>query len=403
MALTIRKVQRLTKPGKHFDRDNLYLQILNSENRSWQFRYKRFGKDTWMGLGSIKDFTLDQARERAREQRQLLARNIDPLTAKRDDKAAAKLAANNHKTLKECVDGYVAALGAVWSPKLKKDFLANFVNYVYPDFANVPIANFSKEMILQIIEPIWLTKNATASRIRGRLEDVLGWATDRGYRSGINPAAWSGLKRLLADTSKLETKHRPALPFADAPVFVKALQKLDGIPPRALELTVLCATRPNETVGARWSEIDLENKTWTIPKERRGKTRTEHRIPLSDRAVAILESLPRLSDEYVFASVKKGNGHLNRVTISRLLKRMGYSSDEAVTHGFRSCFRDWSAELTNYPNEVLEMCLGHKIDDKVEAAYRRGDLSIKRTNAMQDWSDYCASTPAAVLPMRKSA
>jgi integrase len=383
MTVTNKQALHQTKPGKYFDQHGLYLQVLSAENRSWQFRYKRFGKDTWMGLGSVNTLSRDQARERAREARQLLLRNIDPLTAKRDDKAAAKVAANNHKTLQECVEGYVAALGAVWSPKRKQEFLANFGNYVYPICANVPVANVTKEMVLQIIEPIWLTKNATASKVRGRLEDVLGWATDHHYRSGINPAEWSGLKRLLADASKLETTHRP----------------------RALELTVLCATRPNETVGARWSEFDLENNTWTIPKERRGKTRTEHRIPLSDRAVEILQNIPCLSDEYVFASAVKNNGHLNRVTIRRLLKRMGYSNDEVVTHGFRSCFRDWSAELTNYPNEVLEMCLGHRIDDKVEAAYRRGDLFIKRTNAMHDWAAYLASTPATVLqlPTRQSA
>jgi integrase len=399
VALTVKKVLRQIEPGKFIDREGLYLQVINPENRSWTFRYKRGGKEHWMGLGSVKTCTLDQARERARVARQQVWDNIDPIAVRK----AEKRAFNNIKTLQECVDGYLAARAVKWTAKLRDDFISNFTNYVYPVCGNRPVDSIEQTLVMQIIEPIWLTKNPTASKLRGRLEEVLNWATVLGYRKGENPARLAGnLELLLPCVAEIETTHHAALPFTDLPAFMKALRAIDGVPARALELTVLCATRTAETIEAKWDEINFESKTWTIPAARM-KGGIEHRIPLSARAIEILQSLPRMNG-FVFPA-GKGDGHLSKKGMVRLLQRMGYKK-QATVHGFRSCFRTWSSELTSYPNEVLEMALAHKIENRVEAAYRRGDLLIKRTRLMEDWSGYCASTPATVLtmpPLRKRA
>jgi integrase len=253
------------------------------------------------------------------------------------------------------------------------------------------------EEIMQCLDPIWRDKNPTARRVRARIEDVLNWATVQGFRRGDNPARWQGhLQHTLPNVDK-STAHRAALAYDAMPAFMEALRALDGLPARALELTILCATRTQETLGAQWSEFDLENKIWTVPASRM-KMGREHRIPLSARAVEILQQLPPRMNDFVFP----GNGtNLCSKAMARLLARMGH---KAITvHGFRSCFRSWAADETATQREVIEMALAHKIVDKTEGAYWRSDVFVKRRELMQAWANYCSRTTAAVLPMRKSA
>jgi integrase len=391
-----KKVQRLKRPGKFADGHGLYLQV-HGNNRSWIFRYKRFGRTRWMGLGSVATYTLDEARELARKARQQIKQGVDPLLARQACIAAEKLAANKTKTFQQCAEGYLAAHAGNWSAKAQDDFVAALNTYVYPHCGSVPVAAVDTQMVMQCLLPIWLTKTPTAKRARGRMEDILHWATVQGFRTGENPARWEKHLEFLLPKPNANNNHHAALPYADMPAFMAALRVLEGIPARALELTVLCATRTNETLGAKWGEINLEEKVWTVPAARMKAGDRAHRIPLSDRCVEILQHLPRMN-EYVFPVIQNGalTPHLSSKGMVRVLQRMGYSNSQATVHGFRSTFRDWSAECTNTPNHVVEMALAHKIANKVEAAYRRSDLFTKRRVLMAAWAGYCHRAPAAV-------
>jgi integrase len=395
MALTVKRVLRLKQRGKYPDGLGLYLQV-NGNNRSWIFRYKQHKVQHWMGLGSAATYTLDEARELARKARQQVKEGIDPLTARQARLAANKLAANKHKTFKQCAEGYLAAHADKWkTAKGLDDFTASLDRYVYPTCGDVPVALIDTALVMQCLEPIWRSKPPTASRLRGRIEDILHWATVQSYRTGENPARWTKhLEHLLPAVSQLKkNSHHAALPYADIPAFMTSLQDLDGIPARALEFTILTAARTSETLGAKWDEINLDEKVWTIPAARM-KGGHAHRIPLSDRAIEILQHLPRMN-EWIFPAIN-GAGHLNIKAMTRLLQRMGYSNSQATVHGFRSTFRDWSAECTNTPNHVVEMALAHRVKDKTEAAYRRGDLFTKRTVLMAAWASYCNRASAVI-------
>jgi integrase len=390
MALTVKKVLRLERRGKYPDGLGLYLQV-NGNNRSWIFRYKQFGKQHWMGLGSAATYTLDEARELARKARQQIKEGIDPLLARQAKLTELKLAANKKKTLRQCAEGYLAAHAGNWSAKAHDDFVASLNAYVYPICDNVPVAVIDKDVVMQCLAPIWLTKTPTAKRVRGRIEDILYWATVQGFRSGENPARWAKHLEFLLPKLDARNNHHAAMPYADMPAFMTRLRTIEGIDARALELTVLCTTRTAETLGAKWAEVNIEEKVWTIPAARM-KGGHAHRIPLSDRAVEILQHLPRMN-EYIFPAVKNGGTHLSGKAMVRLLQRM---SAQATVHGFRSTFRDWAAETTATPNHVVEMALAHTIGSKVEAAYRRGDLFTKRRVLMAVWAGYCNSTPATI-------
>jgi integrase len=393
MALTVKKVQRQKQAGKFADGYGLYLQV-HGNNRSWIFRYKRFGRTRWMGLGPVATYNLDEARELARKARQQIKQGIDPLLARKARLAEEKLAANKNKTFKECAQGYLAAHAGNWSAKAHDDFVASLDAYVYPHCDSMPVAAVDTDVVMQCLMPIWLTKNPTAKRVRARIEDILHWATVRGFRKGENPARWEKhLKFSLAKTNA-RNNHHAALPREEAPAFMAALRAIEGLPARALELTVLCATRTNETLGAKWDEINLAEKVWTVPAARM-KGGHAHRIPLSDRAVEILQQLPRVN-EFIFPAIKTSATHLSSKGMVRLLQRIGYENNQATVHGFRSTFRDWAAECTNYPNYVVEMALAHKIKNKVEAAYRRGDLFVKRRLLMAAWASYCSRAPAVL-------
>ena len=395
MALTTRQVAKITEPGRYGDGKGLYLQVTPTGARSWLLRYERGGRERAMGLGPVDDFTLDEARERARRARQLLRDGIDPLDARKDERAKQTsekaLAAAANVTFRECVEQYYKFHSRKWNnAKHSAQFLSTMKMYAYPALGKLPVAAIDKALVLKAVEPIWYTKTETASRVRGRIEAVLDFAKTRGYRTGENPAAWDGnlVHALPARSTIAKVKHHAALPFAEVPDFLARLAACEGIAARALEFTIFTAARTGEIVGAKWGEIDLAEKVWTIPAERM-KAKKEHRAPLTGRAVEILKALPRESN-FVFPGGRKGVP-ISNMAMAQLLKRM--ERLDITVHGFRSAFRDWAAERTSYPNHVVEMALAHVVGNKVEAAYRRGDLFAKRARLMADWAKHCMTRP----------
>jgi integrase len=349
-----------------------------------------------MGLGPLHTYSLHEARELARKARQQIREGHDPLELREAAKQAEKLQAAKAKTFQECANEYYATHADKWKNyKWRQQFKNTLRDYVHPKIGKLSIANIDTGQVLRCIEPIWKTKTSTADRVRHRIKAVLDWATVRNYRVGENPARWEGhLEHILPRKAELaKTEHHPALPYAELPAFMAELRATEGIDARALELTILCALRTQETLGAQWSEIDFDNKVWTIPVSRMKASKKDHRIPLSDRAITILRELPRLND-FVFAG-RLADKPISKSAMGHLLRRLGYASDRAVVHGFRSTFSDWASERTAFPKHVIEMSLAHSIGNAVEAAYRRGDLFEKRARLMADWARYC-STPATI-------
>ena len=347
------------------------------------------GRPRFMGLGPTHTFSLKEARERARLARQQVKDGIDPIEARNQDRQRRRLEAAKAVTFKEACERYVAAYEAGWTNAKHVAQWKSTLASAYPTIGNLPVNNIDTGLVLKVLEPIWNAKPETASRLRGRIERVLAWATTRGYRVGDNPARWTGhLDELLPKRSKIRAvKHHPALPFDELPAFMAELRKREGISARGLEFTILTAARTGEVIGATWSEIDFATKTWTIPAQRM-KAGKPHRVPLSDRAVAILDALPHEDgNEFVFIG-GKAKAPLSNMAMLELMKGMrpGY-----VPHGFRSTFRDWAAERTNYPNHIVEKALAHTVADKVEAAYRRSDLFEKRRKLMDAWAGFCAA------------
>jgi integrase len=327
MALTVKQVDKLTEPGRYLDERGLYLQVTKAGVRSWLLRYERGGRERAMGLGPVGDFTLDEARERARKARQLLKDGIDPLDARKAERtrhaAEAALAAATNVTFKECAEQYYRFHSRKWAnAKHAAQFLSTLKMYVYPTLGKLPVAAIDKALVLKAIEPIWFSKPETASRVRGRIEAVLDFAKTRGYRSGDNPAAWDGnlVHALPARGTIAKVEHHAALPFAELPGFISQLATREGIAARALEFTILTACRTAEVIGAKWAEIDLAEKVWTIPASRM-KAKKEHRVPLSERAVAILREMPREAD-FVFPGGRKGVS-ISNMAMAQLLKRVG--------------------------------------------------------------------------------
>jgi len=407
-ALFVRHVKR---PGRYSDGRNLYLQVRKSTrkipgddvNKSWVFRYARFGKDTWMGLGPYPDVTLSEARELATRERKKLLRGIDPLTDKRARQRAARAAHDDMLSFAECAELYVESQAPGWSnPKHIEQWRNTLKKLAGPIIGRLSVDEIDTALVMRCIEPIWTTKTETASRLRGRIEAVLDWAAVRGYRKGDNPARWRGhLDKLLPRPSQVvRVKHHAALPYTEVGAFMQQLCNDKGVASRALELTVLTAARTNEVIQAEWSEFDLDLKTWTVPAERM-KSKREHRVPLPDAAVLALKAVKGRSKRYVFPGHKRGS-HLSNMAMMQVLKRLGRTG--ITVHGFRSTFRDWCAESTNYPSDVAEMALAHTLRDKTEAAYRRGDLFEKRARLMADWARYCSkiAEPAAVVSIRRS-
>lgn len=386
--LNARKVDAIKQPGRYSDGRNLYLQVTPSGGKSWALLYTLNGRHRQMGLGALEFLPLSEARDAALEARRLIRQGIDPIEARRA--TATKPAA---PTFGDVEAQTLRSMEAKWtSPRSANQWKSSMRDYVLPVLKDRPVDTIVTQDIYGILEPIWATKHETATRVRERMEKVLDAATALELRSGPNPARWRGnLDHLLPAVTNRQTKHHEALPYVGIQAFLTALRQREGVAARALEFTALTAARTSEVIGALWSEIDLETGVWVIPAARM-KARREHRIPLSPAAVSLLKALPRSTrHDLVFMGQSK-NGGLSGGGMERVLDRMGV---KVTVHGFRSTFRDWAAETTAYPGDVVEMALAHAISNAVEAAYRRGDLFDKRRRLMEDWASFCALAPMA--------
>lgn len=396
-------VSRLSTKGLHFvgGVSGLALQITGPDARSWVLRVMVGGKRRDMGLGGYPSVTLEGAKAAARDARAKIKIGIDPIEenrAARSTLAAARAAA---LTFEQCAVAYIAAKQTEWKNKKHGDQWRNtLATYAYPTIGKVFARDVDQAHVMRVLEPIWGTKTETATRLRGRIESILDWATVRKYRNGDNPARWRGhLDKLLPTPSKIaKVDHHEALPFVEVGSLMTNLRERDGMGARALEFAILTAARSGEVRLATWSEFDLDAKTWTVPAARM-KAGKEHRAPLSAEAVALLKALPDSAGEYVFPNTK--GKPLSDMTLTQQLRRMGLT---VTTHGFRSSFRDWASERTNFSRDVCEMALAHTIGDKVEAAYRRGDLFEKRRLMMKQWAQFCrtSSATSVVTPIAGS-
>jgi len=373
------------------DGGNLYLQLVAGKEghtaRSWVFKYELVGVRHEMGLGPLHTVSLVEARNQARDLRQQLLAGVDPLEARQKARKALLAERARSVTFKQAAEMYLDLhLSSFKNAKHQDQWRNTLATYVYPKIGGLAVVDVDSPSILKIIQPLWATKTETASRIRGRIERILDYATTSGFRSGDNPAA-----KVTASLPKRNGRgHHAALPFTELPAFMAELRGRDSISARALEFTILTAARTGETIGATWDEFDLKAKTWTAPATRM-KAGKEHRVPLCDRAVDILRDLDRHRGK-VFA--------LSDMAMLELLRGMRPGH---TVHGFRSSFMDWAHERTAFPKAVIDKALAHTVSDKVEAAYRRGDLFAKRAKLMQQWGDYCAkpmAVSADIVPLR---
>ena len=384
--------------GWHGDGRGLYLQCTAAAdgaiNRSWVYRYRAGNRERYMGLGPLADVSLADARGKAASARKLRLDGIDPIEARNAQRTAARLEAAKRVTFAQCVEQFLEFKRIEWSnPKHAAQWEMTLRKYAKPLHQLEPAA-IDLAMVVQTLRPIWHEIPETASRTRMRIEAVLDhWAATNQIHGYTNPAAWERVKHALPSVAKLKgDKHHPALPYAQIPEFLAELRERDSLSARALEFTILTAARTSEVIGAEWSEIDFEAKTWTIPASRM-KAGAQHKIPLSERALAIIRGIPRHGSR-VF--------NLSNMAMLELLRGV---RPGLTVHGFRSCFMDWAHECTNQPKVVIDMALAHKVGDKVEAAYRRGDLFVKRIKLMTSWAEYCErdTNASAVIPLYRNA
>jgi integrase len=413
--LTAQRVERFKnaeepQPGMYADGAGLYLRVTPDGAKSWVLRYMLDRRPRWMGLGPLSLYGLADARTRALDARRKRHDGIDPIEARRAERTRQRLDAAKAITFKQCAESYIASHRAGWrNEKHRYQWTATLEQFVYPTIGEFPVQAVDIGLVLKVLEPIWTTKPETASRVRQRIENILDSAKARGYRDGENPARWRGhLDKLLPARSRVrEVEHLAALPYAELPVFLVNLRAREAIAARALEFLILTAARTGEVIGARWSEIDLLDKTWTVPAGQM-KARREHRVPLSPRALTILQEMQKArqgdGNAYVFPGPKRGRP-LSNMAFLMLLRRM--ELDDLTVHGFRATFKTWASERTSVQNEIAEAALAHIVGDKVEQAYRRGDLFEKRRRLMQQWATFCTSTPVQksqsnVTPLRAS-
>ena len=388
--LTAREVQTADKDV--CDGSGLWLQVTPAlGGKSWLLRYRFDGRPRQLGLGSALTTSLAEARKRAQEGRDLIARGIDP-RERRDVARAERMASvAKRKTFEQCFSDYIETHRAGWkSEKHAAQWMASIKHTTALN--PLDVSTIEKAHVLGVLKPIWLEKTETASRIRSRIEMVLDYATNAGFRQGDNPARLEGLKGLLPSKAKIAAKeHHAALDYREVGAFMAELRAKDGVASRALEFTVLCAARVGEVLGAKWSEVDLNAKTWTIPAARM-KGNVEHIVPLSPRAVAIIEGLSgdRSPDVLIFPGQRRA---LSNQTLRNALLALRPGK---TVHGFRSTFRDWCGDQTNFPREVAEAALAHKVGDGTEQAYRRASAIEKRRRLMDAWSSYCGRKPAAI-------
>jgi integrase len=400
--LSARTVSTVKKAGRHPDGGGLYLSVSPNGGRRWVFIFKRGGKTREMGLGAAKTVSLAQARDLAGDVRAVLAKGLDPISER---VATNRGAATSHRlSFRDCAVRYIKDNQAGWKNRIHtSQWTTTLEKYVYPTIGSMAVADVGVGDVITILEPIWATKTETASRVRGRIETVLDWAKARGYRDAENPARWRGhLDKLLPPRTKVSrVRHHPALPYADISSFMIELGKESCVSAQALHFTILTAARTRETTGATIGEFDLAAKQWTVPGDRM-KAGKDHRVPLSPRAVEIVKAATAIHGtqakptDWLFHGIRKDK-HLGGGAMLALLDRMGRGN--VTVHGFRSTFRDWAAECTNFPNQVVEMALAHAIEDKSEAAYRRGDLFKKRAALMSAWDSYCSAVRGSVVPL----
>ena len=416
--LTALQVSKLNKPGLHGDGGGLTLQITRTGVKSWLFRFMREGKAYGMGLGATHTISLAEARQKALEARKLLADGLNPMAVKKQKLLALALERAKMMTFDQCAASYIEAHKASWKNAKHIDQWTNtLATYASPVFGQQPVADIDTALIVKCLSPIWQTKTETASRLRGRIESVLGWAATSGYRAGENPARWKGhLENLLATIGKSSrTKNHPSLPWQRIGEFMLALKARPGVASKAVEFAVLTACRSGEVRGAQWSEFDFTERVWTIPAERM-KARREHQVPISDAALAVLMSIRNTDmvsmgqlsipadSRFVFAGTKMQA--LSDMSLTAVIRRMNGDGDKPIwvdangdgitVHGFRSSFRMWAAEMTAYPREVAEHALAHQLPDAVERAYQRGTQFSKRQALMADWGVVCISSSSSV-------
>jgi integrase len=393
LRLSAAEVRKLSKvAGTYADGGGLYLRVSPSGVASWVFRYMgQAGTERYMGLGPLHTVSLAEARLKALACRKQRLEGQDPLEERRGARLAGRIATARAMTFRQCAEAYIETHRAGWrNPKHASQWPTSLATYVYPVFGDLPVAAIDTALVMRVLQPMWVSRTETASRVRGRIEAVLDWATVSGYRSGDNPARWRGhLDNLLPRRSKVQpVSHHAAMDYREIGGFMAELRELDSFPARCLELAILTSARTKEARGARWEEFDLAERIWTVPAERM-KGGREHRVPLSGRALAIVEEMEAVrSGPFVFPGQRSGTP-INEFALLQLLRRT--FPGELTVHGFRSTFRDWAAERTAFPAEVAEMALAHAVGSKVEAAYRRGDLFEKRRSLAEAWARFCAT------------
>lgn len=405
-------VGRLTAPGMHAVGGvaGLYLHVSDKGARSWILRATVGNKRRDMGLGGFPDVTLAGAYDKAREARAKIDSGQDPILVRKQAQSELIAQQATEVTFSKAATLYIDAQGDAWkNAKHRQQWANTLVTYASPVIGSMLVRDVTHTHILTILEPIWKTKTETATRVRGRIESVLDWSTVRGHRKGENPARWKGhLEHMLAAPGKIaKVEHHPALPLDAMHGFMQELRTRNGMAARALEFAILTAARSGEIRGMPWSEVDFDAGVWTIPAARM-KMSKEHRVPLSEAAIRMLREHPHLEgSDLVFPAVR--GGMLSDMTITAVTRRMDYKDKEGkvcVPHGFRSTFRDWAAERTNYPKDMADMALAHAVGDKVDAAYRRGDMLEKRRQMMQAWAEFCdlpAKSGEVVAINRKAA
>ena len=411
-ALTPLQVKN-AQPGRHVDGNGLHLLVKASGAGSWVLRYTLRGRARDLGLSRCpealalleqtgrEELSLAQARDIAAIYRLKVRAGIDPL-AERQQAAAALVAPKASQapttTFADAAQGYLASRENTWrNAKHRQQWHNTLETYAMPVIGNMPIQNVGTTEVLRILEPIWPVKPETASRLRGRIEAIIDAARVRGNFVGENPARWRGhLDKILPARQRLSRGHHTALSYAHVPVFLEQLRRRKATAAMALEFLILTAARTGEVLGATWAEVDFEKQTWTIPATRM-KAGREHLVPLSERAIALLTESKKLQSNFLFPGQRGGS--LSGMAMSMLLRRMGH---EVTVHGFRSSFRDWAAEMTTFPHEVCEMALAHTIANKAEAAYRRGDVFVKRRSLMDDWEHFCSCADNITVAAREA-
>lgn len=388
--LTDLKIKQGIEPASYPDGNGLYLQVRKSGAKDWFYRYQVDGKGRKKGLGSYPTVSLSDARTAAQACHVLRDKGVDPIAHYKAVEAERKLGEIKGLTFQECAEAYIDARKAEWkNAKHHYQWHQSLNTYAYPDMGALSVQDIDLGLVLKVLEPIWGTKTETATRVRQRIEAILDWAKVRQYRGGENPARWRGhLDKILPSPNKIKTVvHQAAMDYRVVPRYYQSLSLSNTVSKLALAFVIQTALRSKEVRYAEWDEIDIDDMVWTVPAARM-KSNKEHRVPLTAEMCRILELAKVLrQDSFVFPSTKKGQG----ISDTAVRKQLQDECPGVTVHGFRSSFRDWCAESTNYPRELAEKALGHVLRDKVEAAYQRGDLLEKRRELMTGWSTYCNS------------